>query len=227
MTPSPTPSPTVLEPPTSPAVAHRERDAVEQAIDLTLDVVTRRLASTMPDTFGELAGRWQAAVDERLLPLLDRIYGPAPGRDDFLHVGRQTLLAADLPDLLYRAAHPDPGDAQELVAAGLVNPRALAAALATMLATRLVGFRTIRKIARARQTKIWVSMRDSRVRDTHVDLDDGTPIPVDQPFTTSNGDQLYYPGDTSAPPSEWINCRCVLIAGPRRPLLRAIWEGLG
>ena len=54
--------------------------------------------------------------------------------------------------------------------------------------------------------KIWLTQRDHRVRDTHVELE-GVKIPVDEIF--SNG--CYYPGDPEGPPDEVINCRCGLI----------------
>lgn len=49
----------------------------------------------------------------------------------------------------------------------------------------------------------WASAHDSRTRDTHSALD-GEIIPFGGVY--SNG--LRYPGDTSGPISEWINCRC-------------------
>ena len=49
----------------------------------------------------------------------------------------------------------------------------------------------------------WASAHDNRTRDTHSALD-GEIIPFGGVY--SNG--LRYPGDTSGPISEWINCRC-------------------
>ena len=51
--------------------------------------------------------------------------------------------------------------------------------------------------------KIWVSVLDSRTRDSHASLD-GEERPLNNPF--SNG--LMYPGDPSGPAEEVINCRC-------------------
>ena len=53
--------------------------------------------------------------------------------------------------------------------------------------------------------KIWLSARDDRVRDEHVELD-GTQIPVDQAF--ANG--LTEPGEP--------NCRCTLLYTITDPL---------
>lgn len=49
----------------------------------------------------------------------------------------------------------------------------------------------------------WGAAHDNRTRDTHIELD-GEIIPFGGVF--SNG--LRYPGDTSGPLSEFINCRC-------------------
>ena len=49
----------------------------------------------------------------------------------------------------------------------------------------------------------WIAANDDRTRDSHVDVD-GEIIPIDGKY--SNG--LAFPGDTSGPLEEWINCRC-------------------
>jgi HK97 family phage portal protein len=54
-------------------------------------------------------------------------------------------------------------------------------------------------------TKIWVAVMDDATRDSHADVD-GEEKPIDMVF--SNG--LMYPGDSSAPAEEVINCRCVV-----------------
>lgn len=63
----------------------------------------------------------------------------------------------------------------------------------------------------------WIAASDDRVRDSHIDID-GEIIPIGS--TYSNG--LSFPGDTSGPIEEWINCRCsnapfVLPAGMMAP----------
>lgn len=58
------------------------------------------------------------------------------------------------------------------------------------------------------------SGEDGRTRSSHADLgkrySKKKAIPLDEPFTTMNGDKLMYPGDSSlgANPRELINCRC-------------------
>jgi len=54
------------------------------------------------------------------------------------------------------------------------------------------------------KTKKWISSRDDRVRDSHVDMD-GEEKQLEEAY--SNG--LQYPGDTSGDPAEFIQCRCV------------------
>lgn len=49
----------------------------------------------------------------------------------------------------------------------------------------------------------WIAADDDRTRDSHAELN-GEIIPLGG--TYSNG--LSYPGDTSGPIEEWINCRC-------------------
>lgn len=58
--------------------------------------------------------------------------------------------------------------------------------------------------------KQWLTMKDERVRETHVEVGD-TITPIDQPFLV--GDSLMnFPKDTSlgAGPEEVVNCRCTV-----------------
>lgn len=57
--------------------------------------------------------------------------------------------------------------------------------------------------------KVWRTMRDTRVRTSHGDLE-GDFVLIGQTFTTIRGNELRRPGDGSAPLSETINCRCRL-----------------
>ena len=54
-------------------------------------------------------------------------------------------------------------------------------------------------------SKVWVAVMDSNTRASH-QMVDGEKVPTDMPF--SNG--LMYPGDPKGPPSETVNCRCVI-----------------
>jgi len=53
------------------------------------------------------------------------------------------------------------------------------------------------------QIKIWVTVGDGNVRDSHA-MQDGEERPINDTFT--NG--LMFPGDPSGPASEVVNCRC-------------------
>ena len=57
--------------------------------------------------------------------------------------------------------------------------------------------------------KEWLTSRDDRVRDTHAQMD-GQVVDINQPFISSDGESLMYPGDQSAGPGAVINCRCTL-----------------
>lgn len=62
--------------------------------------------------------------------------------------------------------------------------------------------------------KAWVSKKDNRVRVNHVFLNaknyEYHEVPIGEPFVTLDDNKLWYPGDTSAPPHEWMRCRCWL-----------------
>lgn len=55
----------------------------------------------------------------------------------------------------------------------------------------------------------WVATRDGRTRDSHASAD-GQVVPKGEPFTVG-GVQAFYPGDTSLPAKETVNCRCTVI----------------
>lgn len=61
-----------------------------------------------------------------------------------------------------------------------------------------------------RVQKQWMATPDNRTRDTHAELD-GQIVDVDEPFITSAGNEIMYPGDPAAAPEEVWNCRCTLV----------------
>lgn len=65
-------------------------------------------------------------------------------------------------------------------------------------------------IPRESVVRIWQATKDRRTRDTHEDLDDQRRG-LDEPFVSSSGARLMYPGDPAAPAAEVINCRCVVL----------------
>jgi len=74
----------------------------------------------------------------------------------------------------------------------------------TMNDSRLLGMKKANDKVDATILKDWVSRRDEKVRQSHVEMDNHEPIPLDETFP--NG--LMYPGDPAGSPSEIINCRC-------------------
>ncbi|MBA8827929.1 hypothetical protein FHX42_005336 [Saccharopolyspora lacisalsi] len=57
--------------------------------------------------------------------------------------------------------------------------------------------------------KGWMATTDQRVRPAHWHADKQA-VPLDEPFTVG-GYPMQYPGDTSAPPALWKNCRCTVL----------------
>lgn len=57
--------------------------------------------------------------------------------------------------------------------------------------------------------KTWLSMRDTRVRDTHKEADN-QKVKIDEPFIV-NGEQLDFPGDPKASVKQVANCRCTIL----------------
>ncbi|MGC7194468.1 hypothetical protein RA997_23275, partial [Mycobacteroides abscessus subsp. abscessus] len=54
--------------------------------------------------------------------------------------------------------------------------------------------------------KTWICTIDGKTRPTHWAAD-GQRVPLKGHFTVG-GEQLFVPGDMSASPAEWKNCRC-------------------
>ena len=61
------------------------------------------------------------------------------------------------------------------------------------------------------KTKIWVTVGDDRVRDTHVNCGNQGAVAMETPF--ANG--LMYPGDPEGSPEEVCNCRCWMVGGAK------------
>jgi uncharacterized protein with gpF-like domain len=64
-------------------------------------------------------------------------------------------------------------------------------------------------IEASRVTKVWNATNDKRTRDTHSQMD-GQEQPLNIPFKSPSGARLMMPGDSAAPASERINCRCTV-----------------
>jgi len=88
-------------------------------------------------------------------------------------------------------------------------------ARATMIArTEIISASNMGSLAGAKSTglpvqKIWLSARDSFVRDSHL-ITDGQKRNMNQKFNV-NGSPAVAPGDPALPANERVNCRCTLI----------------
>lgn len=71
--------------------------------------------------------------------------------------------------------------------------------------------------------KMWVTMEDTSVRPAHREVHLST-VPVGEPFTVA-GVEMSRPGDMSAPPELFINCRCVLALAPASQTAAGILAG--
>lgn len=60
------------------------------------------------------------------------------------------------------------------------------------------------------RSKVWITMRDDKVRDLHRPLD-GQEIAINEKFSLLNGDHLEVPGDPSGRGESVINCRCTAV----------------
>lgn len=64
-------------------------------------------------------------------------------------------------------------------------------------------------------TRTWRTAHDGRVRSSHRAMD-RQERGLGEAFETGDGVQLQYPGDPDAPPSESVQCRCVVVTRIRR-----------
>ena len=70
-------------------------------------------------------------------------------------------------------------------------------------------------IAEGVSTKVWIDTSDGRTRDSHRDVADQTrenPVNIRDNFTVG-GYGAKYPGDSSLPAHERVNCRCTTVSG--------------
>lgn len=64
----------------------------------------------------------------------------------------------------------------------------------------------VKAVMKGKRLKTWVSMRDKRVRGTHVAAD-GQTVPITDFFRVGQS-MMLYPRDPSGSPEEVVNCRC-------------------
>lgn len=59
--------------------------------------------------------------------------------------------------------------------------------------------------------KQWLAVHDERTRSSHIYMD-GQIVDVDKPFLNYDDVPIRYPGDRTAPPGEYYNCRCRMVS---------------
>jgi ADP-ribosyltransferase exoenzyme len=93
----------------------------------------------------------------------------------------------------------------------VVSPDAAARAIARTIVTGVAeGMKMAVADRLGFDRRRWLTRLDSRVRHSHALLE-GVTRKLGEPFETTTGAKLMHPGDRSAPPGEWINCRCSVV----------------
>lgn len=160
----------------------------------------------LPDGVGRLDGD---EVEDALLDYL--IYAYSFGVDEANEQlnGKAKVNTSELRETLYRKIedktfadrvkeYSKTGDIEKImrVATTEANRNANAGA-----------FNTAKKLGAV--YKVWNTMKDPKVRDTH-DYLEGMKVKLDEEFYTYNGDHTFYPCQFGVP-EEDVNCRCFVI----------------
>jgi uncharacterized protein with gpF-like domain len=135
-------------------------------------------------------------------------------RDDILRVLQKGIdEQLSIPDIV-----------RNLQAAGLIQARAKVIARTEVIRAANVGHATAARSFPYEVNKKWSAVKDNRTRHSHifinghmVDEEDVFKVPVyqgDKP--TGQIDEMLYPGDPDAHPSNTINCRCRVLFEPKR-----------
>ncbi len=66
-------------------------------------------------------------------------------------------------------------------------------------------------------TKEWISAVDNRTRHDHL-IENGQRVDLSASFVMADGSKMDYPGDTKAPASQVINCRCTIAFKAKRDI---------
>lgn len=144
--------------------------------------------------------------------------GPDPGEAEEFAKGRSKLLEGFLKDSLARLDRVA-GEAvvmEDAVELLRQEAEAIEAGQGRVVAEcesqAVYGSAMIRLIKQAGfTTKVWTTVGDERVRDSHNMCEEQGEVPIDKPF--HNG--LQFPGDSNGGPEETANCRCWLTPGRR------------
>ena len=150
-------------------------------------------------------------------------------RDWLLDTRTRGIFESQLPELVHALSVVDDqlrpsGPGREATGRAMVDEAArLRRAWATRARTIAVT-ETTRNLSQAEYRKalldpdamkLWFSERDSKVRESHQEADNGVPVQLGTPFRVG-GHPMMFPGDPLGPPEETVNCRCELkIVGGR------------
>lgn len=194
------------------------------------DVLLAGLRS--PFTLGSVINEWTSGV-EKAVGVAQRVLPVNLATPEMLQSLRKHLLSCDFPSRLFDGAKNVLLDAAregwtrattlakitEIVREQ--SPEATAGIVRTE-ATRLYNHTALTTLAqRGYAMKEWVAVMDDRTRSSHAEAH-GQKVPLDQPFIVG-GWSMMYPGDSTAPPEEVYNCRCVLIESGENPI-EALYE---
>jgi hypothetical protein len=112
---------------------------------------------------------------------------------------------------------------KQLRTQNLVEARARVIARTEIVRAANVGHSIAAKSLPYEVDKSWVAARDHRTRHSHViangltvEEDDTFKVPVFEGKVQTGVDEMQFPGDPTAHPSNTINCRCRVIYNPKR-----------
>lgn len=123
------------------------------------------------------------------------------------------LVAARVADLIEdkRASLPSDGDVYDRTTAGPETLNEWATGVANSAVTDVVeGAKEDVALSLGFTHGRWLTRLDERVRGSHRVME-GQVRKIGEPFLSGDGNHLTRPGDTSAPISDWINCRCRVV----------------
>lgn len=155
----------------------------------------------------EWQGEYLATVDNRLRDVPNSVFGLITDQIDIsMGLGEtEAQQAARIKQILDWSGEEDwPGRAKAIArteATGAYNQ-------ATVWAAETTAAHTGEEYVLG-----WMSVMDSRTRTSHY-YADGQVVPIGSPFIVG-GYECKYPGDSSLPAGERVNCRCVAVDMPR------------
>ena len=152
--------------------------AVEEIIDSLLDIFIMSYVMGVENTNTQLASNVQPTIDE-MIETVDKKVAGKTWRERVRDYYENGGSVDDILRIAETEAHRDSNEA---------------------------AFRTAK--AAGATKKVWNTVGDDRVRDTHLYLD-GVSVPIDGEFYSFRGGSTQYPGQWGIA-EEDVNCRCWL-----------------